>query len=141
MGKMIGFLTVGFQKLGTAANAIMGKAGIIGIIILVIQGLVSVFQNFNGIIGAVLGGIAKMAQSIANFLTTGIGRFIPGSAAMAKGLEGVAKNLEKSADHFRDKQALITETKDKMDAFKQSADETRKKVRLLNQQIHDLLIF
>ena len=134
-GKMIGFLTVGFQKLGTAANAIMGKAGIIGIIILVIQGLVSVFQNFNGIIGAVLGGIAKMAQAIANFLTTGIGRFIPGSAAMAKGLEGVAKNLENSADHFRDKQALITETKDKMDAFKQSADETRKKLRLLNEQI------
>ena len=134
-GKMIGFLTVGFQKLGTAANAVMGKAGIIGIIILVIQGLVSVFQNFNGIIGSVLGGIAKMAQALANFMTTGIGRFIPGSAAMAKGLEGVANNLEKSADHFRDKQALITETKDKMDAFKSSADETRKKLRLLNEQI------
>ena len=134
-GKMIGFLTVGLTKLGSVANKIMGKAGMIGIIILVIQGLMSLIQNFNGIMASITNGVAGLAQSLANFLTTGIGRFLPGSQAMAKGLEGVARKLENSAEGFAETQSLITETKDKMDAFKESADETRKKLRLLNEQI------
>jgi hypothetical protein len=110
------------QGFGKVANRVLGAAGTIGIVLLVIQGLIAAFNSWRSIVAGFIKIWAKLLEGLG-----GLAGFF-GFEKAQKGLQGMAESARDSARAYEDAQKEIDREKEKLEELAKSAENARQKL-------------
>lgn len=110
------------QGFGRVANRVLGAAGTLGIVLLVIQGLIAAFNSWRSIVAGFIKTWAKLVDGLGGLLG------FMGFESAQKGLQGMAESARDTARGFEDAQKEIDRQKEKIEELGKSAETARQKL-------------